>query len=468
MNPPVTDVVGRAGIRVERAVAEPRERFFTVPRAAAVALFLVFALTFDEAHVHDDSSIYYAFLRKVFGHDTPAVAYQIGSDFWNTPFYLASQLVALRGHFGSFHAGEISMSVASTVAVVVTLYLGWRILCELDLPRGPAVLLLTLFGTPLFYYGAMNTTIKHAADTLYATTLFWLVLRVTDGGGRRRTFVAAGICLALLLTTRYANFAYWFGLLAVLVVRGRRREAAWIFATACLVSVLLFGVAVVRHIPYASPPPGLISAPAGDPSWLYPGVNRLALGIPNIIHPVSRNVRFDPTVPAKMLFTLRRGLFVWTPATAFATFGFVLLLRRDRRRRTFLVALAACAASLLLIHMAWGGDWTGGNSFSARFLTSLFPFFLLGTAEFLRRTRRFGVVLLTFCACWSVCLGIVLFEGYANENGGDSVSVILGTFGSVLGPRVSIFHPQDNLESRFLSTCDRVENRWRLYWRIVE
>ena len=43
------------------------------------------------------------------------------------------------------------MNVASNAAVVLTLYLGWRILRELELPRGPAVLLLTLFGTPLFY-----------------------------------------------------------------------------------------------------------------------------------------------------------------------------------------------------------------------------------------------------------------------------------------------------------------------------
>ena len=58
---------------------------------------------------------------------------------------------------------------AFTAAVVLTLYLGWRILRELDLPRGPAVLLLTLFGTPLFYYGALAPSYKHASDTLYAT-----------------------------------------------------------------------------------------------------------------------------------------------------------------------------------------------------------------------------------------------------------------------------------------------------------
>ena len=41
--------------------------------------------------------------------------------------------------------------------------------------------------------------------------------------------------------------------------------------------------------------------------------------------------KFDPRVPFKMLFTLKRGLFLWTPLTAFAVVGFVLLARRDTR-----------------------------------------------------------------------------------------------------------------------------------------
>ena len=35
------------------------------------------------------------------------------------------------------------------------------------LPRGPAVLLLALFGTPLWFYGVLQPSYKHAADTLY-------------------------------------------------------------------------------------------------------------------------------------------------------------------------------------------------------------------------------------------------------------------------------------------------------------
>ncbi len=49
--------------------------------------------------------------------------------------------------------------------------------------------------------------------------------------------------------------------------------------------------------------------------------------------------QIDFAAPAKMLFTLKRGLFVWTPLTLFGVVGYLLLAVRDERHRTFLVGL---------------------------------------------------------------------------------------------------------------------------------
>src|SRR4051812_9003982 len=164
-----------AAARVRQSAAATTERFFTWPRAIAVGIFLLFAATFDDAHAHEDGLVYYLFLRRLFGVEPHGVAYQFGSAFWNAPFYLVSQLAALRGEFGAYHAGEVSLAMAANAAVVLTLYFVWRILRELDLPRGGAVLLLTLFGTPLWFYGAVWDSYKHAADALYATAGFWFL-----------------------------------------------------------------------------------------------------------------------------------------------------------------------------------------------------------------------------------------------------------------------------------------------------
>src|SRR4051812_10681833 len=235
---------------VQHAAVRASERFLSWPRAAAIAFFLVFAAIWDEGHVHDDGVVYYFFLRRALGSgdDYSAVAFQFGSAFWNAPFYLVSQLVAVRGQLDGYHAGEVAIAVAANAAVVVTLYLGWRILRELDLPRGPAVLLLALFGTPLWFYGSVWVSYKHVVDTLYMTAAFFFLLEATRENCRRLSYVAAGTCLGLLAVTRFANIAVWAAIFAVLIAYRLWRAASWTFVTATIATVVLLLVPVVRHI----------------------------------------------------------------------------------------------------------------------------------------------------------------------------------------------------------------------------
>jgi hypothetical protein len=469
--------VAEVGVPLVAVRAEPvreraSERFFTAPRAAAVGVFTLFALTFDVAKVQDDGLVYFDFLRKAFGASTqsPAVAYQFGSAFWNIPFYLVSQLVAARGELDRYHSSEVAFTVGSNLAVVLTLYLGWRILRELDLPRGPAVLLLTLFGTPLFYYGALQPSYKHAVDTLYTTAAFWFVLRSSKDDARRWEYVAAGCCFALMLVTRYANVAQIAAVLAVFLALRLRRAAAWMLAAGALAAVVLFAVPIVRHIPYTTPPNLYGGAAPDGPALLATGTQRLALGTTSIFDPVLNGSRFSPTAPFKMLFTLHRGIFVWTPLTLFATIGFALLLRRERSHRAFVLAFGLAALGLLAVHAFWGKQWDGGGSFSQRFLTALFPFFLVGTAEAVRRGRRIALAVLTLCACWSLWLGLVQFNGYYASARHDSVVGVVDNFKSVRGAPTTRFHrppPYDSLQNFGRQIGDKITERWRLYWRLV-
>ena len=459
-----------AEAREAREAAAPRERFLSWPRAAGLGFFLLFALTFDLVKVQDDGVVYFDFLRRFFGVPTGGVAYQFGNAFWNAPFWLASQLVAVRGELDHFQAGQVAVTVASNAAILLTLYLGWRILRELDLPRGPAVLLLTLFGTPLWYYGVLEPSYKHAADTLYSTAAFWFVLRVTRDNARRIDHVAAGVCCALLLATRYANAGLVAGMLVALWTLRLRRSALLVAVTTAAVALLFFALPLSRGIPYSNPPPNTYGAGLPDaPAMLDNDSHRVAAGIVGI-HVFVPTTRFDAAAPVKMLFTLHRGVFIWTPLTAFATVGFALLLRRDRRNRRFLVALAASAVGLLAIHAFWGGAWDGYGSFSNRFLTALFPLFLVGTAEFVRRTRGWGIAVLLLCTCFSVWIGLVLFNGFYNESRHSSINQVVGAFKGVSGPRVSRFHrppPYNSLENFGRQMGVRIRNRWQLYWHLV-
>jgi hypothetical protein len=449
------------------------ERFLTWPRALGLAFFVLFAMTFNDGYVHDDGTAYFDFLRRLFGTSSSGVAYQFGSAFWNAPFWLASQLVAVRGDLDHVRSGEVAVNAASAVAVLLTLYLGWRILQALDLPRGPAVLMLTLFGTPLYFYGALGASYKHAADALYATALFWFLHRATRAGATRVDFLAVGVSLAFLIATRWANVAFCLVVVGAFLVIRRKREAVWVVSAVIACSVLLFALPVVRHIPYTSPPTPTygLGRPSLDlPIAVLPHSQRLATGSIVIVDPVLRQTDFSPTAPFKMLFTLHRGLFVFTPLTFLATVGFVLLLRRDRRNRLFLVTLGVSALALLLIHSFWGKLWDGGGAFSQRFLTALFPFFLVGAAELVRRWRGLAVVLLSLCAAWSVWVGLVLFNGYYRSSAQDGIVQIVGSVHGLTGPRVSRFHrppPYNSFENFGRDLGDRISDRWRLYWQLV-
>ena len=170
--------------------------------------------------------------------------------------------------------------------------------------------------------------------------------------------------------------------------------------TTALVSAVLFGLPVVRHIPYGLPP-ATRSGFGFRRAIVRPRSRAPRCGSrwdPNVI--IARLLRtngISSTAPLKMLFTLHRGLFIWTPLTLFATVGFVVLLRRDRRHRAFIATLGVSALALLAIHALWGTYWDGGGSFSQRFLTALFPFFLVGTAELVRRFRGRGIAVLSIC-----------------------------------------------------------------------
>jgi hypothetical protein len=394
--------------------------------AIGLSIYALFALTFCAFKVQQsegDGEVYFNLLRRFFG-ETPdfAFAYQFGNAFWNAPFFLVGK--AFASAFGYqpkiFHVGfeEIAITLASNAAFVLTLYLGWRILRELDLPRGPAVLLLTAFGTPLFYYAIFAPAAKHAADTLYLTaaTLVFLL------ASRRRAWrdpVLLGVLAAASINTRWGvNFAF-FAAMAVAALRvSRWRDVAIGTATTVVVGAVMFLLPALRGVPYYIPK----VRPHGADSYVAAGIGPIAAAPTD-----SDGLIFDPTIPLKMLVSEHRGLFLWTPLTAFATLGFALAVvraSRGRRDRGFHLTIAGGALAILAIHVIWS-KWDGGLSFSQRFLTSLFPVFLIGVAELVRRWGAIVYAPLAVCVAWAVGAAFVHTIGYDGISERDGIGKIV-------------------------------------------
>jgi hypothetical protein len=389
----------------------------------ALVVYGLFAVTFASFQVKGDALVYFNPLRKFFGEKPDfAFAYQFGSDIWNTPFFLVGK--GLGAIFGFqpkiFHVSfeEILITVATQVAFVVTLYLGWRLLRELDMPAGPAVLFLTAFGSPLFYYVVFDPAMKHAVDALVLTAAVLFLLRVhTQGLDRQAVFL--GALAGWSLNIRYVNFAFFFAV-AIALALYRWRAALIALVTAAIVGPLIFAIPALRGISYFVPSYFPKSSAMG----------RFAAGAHSVIADNSNPLNgFDPATPFKMLFSNHRGLFVWTPLTAVAVIGFALVLRRpyDHERKRFLWTLLAAAAALLAAHSIWG-FWDGAFSFSTRFLTGLFPFFLVGIAELCRRFSWRVYPLLAICVAWSLVLAFIHVIGYDGINPGDTPSKMVKVY----------------------------------------
>jgi hypothetical protein len=166
---------------------------------------------------------------------------------------------------------------------------------------------------------------------------------------------------------------------------------------------------------------------------------------------------FDATIPFKMLVSEHRGLFLWTPLCAFAALGYLLAVARMPKasaRRRALVTLLVAALALLCSHVFWR-QWDGGFAFSQRFLSGLFPLYLIGVAELVRRARLIAYPLLTLCALFAVSIAFVHDIGYDGISERDGLSR----------------HVEAGWENRHqmrLDVQDDATARWAYLWGLLE
>ena len=243
------------------------------------------------------------------------------------------------------------------------------------------------------------------------------------------------------------NFAFFFVAACCLLAFKRHRPLAVAGATALIAGPLIFALPALRGISYFTPS-------------YFPKASDVGRYRARLHHPVLASTRnpfngFDPVTPLKMLGSDHRGLFLWTPLTAFAVVGFVLLVYRARHddRRQFLWTLSASAFALLVAHSIWG-SWDGGFSFSTRFLTALFPVFLIGVAEL---RRRFGAPIY---ASWSLCVAWSLMLAFVHDVGYDGI-----TAGDGVGRTWSVTRQtHDQLERK---VKNRATDRWKYLWALM-
>src|SRR5262249_41735169 len=135
----------------------------------------------------------------------------------------------------------------------------------------------------------------------------------------------------------------------------RKLRALGTVALAFVVALaVLISLPVARGIPYHVKGHAFLVSPAPEPQ-AHPGLVEAGLVADftglcpderyyhvNFWQCIHNRLGFNikPQAPLWMLFTTRRGLFLWTPLTAVSIAGIVLLIRRLPARRPYLLGLS--------------------------------------------------------------------------------------------------------------------------------
>ena len=289
-----------------------------------------------------------------------------------SPFYVTARFV-----LGADAAGDrpqavlyASVGVAGVFYATIGAWLTF-LASALLFPRSAAfwATLVVWLGGPALYYSSVSPTYSHATS-LFAVSLFvyvWLRTRGSYGYGRT---LVLGALAGLVALVRWQDVLVVLLPIVEAVLVLRRRQAG---AVTMLSKLVLLGLAA-----------GLVFTPQLL-AW------QAIYGTPLVMPQGAGFMLWTSPAVVSVLFSLKRGLFSWTPALLPAVAGLPLLVRRDRL--TGWAVVLVLAASVYV--NASARDWWAGEAFGARRFIGDSVFFALGLSAVMalpQLVRRPGLV----------------------------------------------------------------------------
>jgi len=282
-----------------------------------------------------------------------------------SPFYLAARAVLGAPKPGSRSEAALQASVGLAGVFYATLGAWFTFLACARLFSRRAALWATLvvwLAGPAVYYSFVSPAYSHATSMCAAAAFVYAWLATRSGSGSQqallfgwRQAVLVGALGGLVALVR------WQDAILLLLPAGDALLAAWRrerSPAAVLLHLLLLGTAAVAIFT-----PQLLA-------W------NAIYGRPLLMPQGAGFMRWTEPAILSVLFSLRHGLFSWTPALLVAAFGLPLLVRRDRQVGWLVVLVVALAIYV----NASVADWWAGAAFGARRFIGLGALFALALA----------------------------------------------------------------------------------------
>ena len=297
--------------------------------------------------------------------------YGIGVAVLLAPFFALGHLGALAT--GAARTGftwpyQVAASAGGLCYMLLGLVLTGRVLLEWFSRRTALVTVVALtFGAAVFQYGTYDTTFSHAYSFFLIALTAWLAPRVWERASPGRV-AALGAVLGLVGLVRPTNLTVlaFCALVGVERLSDLRVRAAVLLRRFDLVA-LGAAVALIVLIPQFAYWAKITGSPLVNP---YRGTGQhLDLLRPHLIG---------------VLFSVRKGLYFWTPLLLLATIGLPVL---RRIARPLWVAATIYLALSIWVVSSWSVWWYGG-SFGMRALIDVMPVFALGLAALIEAARN--------------------------------------------------------------------------------
>jgi len=313
--------------------------------------------------------------------------HQIGEAMLLAPFFAAGHVTAIAS--GARRDG-LSRPYQSWAAAAGLLYgvaglalLGLFLRRWFDCRVVGATLLALTFGTNLFHYLTYDAVYSHAFSFAATAFILWSTVRLTERATATRALLL-GLGVGLLATIRPTNLV--IALFPLLVGIRRRGLVAqpWLLAAGALGFIapvlpqLLYWHHLTGHF--------IVNAYGSNP--------KLELTHPHLL---------------AVAFSVRKGLFFWTPLLALAVAGLPLL--RSRAPAVALATPVTLAVNFWVV-ASWSQWWYGG-SFGQRALVESLPLVALGLAalfDWARTSRALAPV--AFAVVLTSCLALHAMAEY--------------------------------------------------------
>lgn len=350
---------------------------------------------------YNNTSTYYQFVPGPDGKQL--IKYSSGMAFIYAPgFFIAHQLAPSLGHPADGFSKPYQLALVLTHLLVV--FVGFFFLRKVLLnfhsdTIASIVILLIAFGTNFVLIGESPGMPHGSAFTILAILLWQTIC--WHSSPSKKSAIAIGALIGFAALIRPSNLV--FGLLPLLwnvhSLSALKSKITGIWQQYRLHLILMILATFVAGFPQ------LLYWKSISGNWLYYSYDNPGEGL-DFLTPYTIQV----------LFSFRKGWFIYTPLMMFSMFGFFAL--RKQEPKIFIAALLFFLLNLFIVS-SWTCWWYAG-CFSQRALMDSYPLIAIPLAAFLKQTQALktwkksiitigisGCVLLNLFQAWQYDKGII-------------------------------------------------------------